>query len=339
MQETAGWTDDEVQIVNSVATVTVATRTDSLIVRRSPNTQWPAMGGVVEFGGNPFVYRCGPDVLSGSQDVLPLGVHIDDGTNMKVDLTVTSDLKAENAFFLQGTDGITGDPNPGFYYSWPQLTVKGSVSAGGKTYSVSGKGWLDHELSMASTAKPQAPQPPLPAPPQLGWKPLQTFVGWSFCAFNFDNGDAMAVSAFQNGPLRDRLVVPMGKYVRLAADGSGWERFDLAGTLELDSFIPCLENVMMPTDWTYRLTDQSTGGKFVDLTILPVPWYPDGSFFVGNFEIEGETAVSLAVTDRAPLNTSSGRGKAFTGVGYCESVGYQPVETYVALALAYLDWK
>jgi hypothetical protein len=337
VQERAGWSDIEAQIVDSLATVTVTTRSDSFIARRRRNTQWPAMGGVVEFGGDPFLYRCGPDVLSGPQDVLPLNCHIDDGDNMKIDLTFSTGLKPESAFYLQGTNGVVGEPDPGFYYSWPQLDVKGSVSAGGKTYAVSGKGWVDHELSMSSIAMPAAPTPPLPPAPQPGWKPLQTFNGWSFCAFNFDNGDAMAVSAFQKGTLRDRLTVPMGKYVRLAADGSGWERFDLSGTLDLDRFVPGLEDILMPTDWTYRLTDQLTGGSFVDITVLAVPWYPDGSFFVGNLMIESEVPVSLAVTDRAPQNTSSGRGKAFTGVGYCESVSYQPVETYIALALAYLN--
>ena len=197
VQQQAGWSDVECQVVDSVAIVTVATRNDSFIVRRSTNTQWPAMGGSATFGNQPFMLGCGADSYTGFMNVLPLVVQIDDGSNMTIDLEMNSDLPPENAFFLQGVGGLTPMPAPGRYYSWPQLSVKGSVAVGGKTYAVKGSGWLDHQLMMHSTTAPVAPPPPQP-----GWVPVQHCAGWSWCEFNLDNGDALTAAGFQIGTIK-----------------------------------------------------------------------------------------------------------------------------------------
>lgn len=143
VQQEAGWTDEEAQIVDCAGSVTVATRKDSLIVRRSPNTKWGAFGDKIKFGTDPFLYQVGGDYLKGSKDVLPLKVHIDDGSNMRIDLTVTSELPAEKAFFLQGKNGIMPKETLGTYYSYPQLQIKGTVSVGGVSYRVKESvGWI-----------------------------------------------------------------------------------------------------------------------------------------------------------------------------------------------------
>ena len=95
VQQQAGWTDLECQIVDSVTTVTVATHSDSLIVRRRPNTQWPVMGGTAVFGNEPFQLGCGPDSYTGFMNVLPLVVQIDDGSNMTINLEMNSDLAGQ----------------------------------------------------------------------------------------------------------------------------------------------------------------------------------------------------------------------------------------------------
>jgi hypothetical protein len=334
VQQQAGWTDLECQVVDSVTTVTVATRSDSLIVRRRPNAQWPVMGGTATFGNEPFMLGCGPDSYTGFMNVLPLVVQIDDGSNMTINLEMNSDLAPENAFFLQGVGGLTPAPLPGRYYSWPQLSVKGSVAVGGKTYQVKGTGWLDHQLMMQSTAEPIAPPPPLPSPPQLGWVQVQHCGSWSWCEFNLDNGDAVTAAGFQVGTIKTELPVSYGFYVKRVPDG--WQAIPVSGSMKLDRFIPMLASLSLPTDWSYELMDY-LGGGLADIGLLATPWYPDGSYLDGNIAVQLETPVNVALIDRSPQNTNSGRGKALTGVGYCECVDYESLEGYAARALGYLS--
>ena len=249
---------------------------------------------------------------------------------MTVDLTMTSALPVGAAFFLQGVQGITPEPRPGLYYSWPQLSVQGSVSVGGKTYAVQGTGWIDHQLMMDDTS---ALAPPAP-PPSPGYVPIPACNGWSWCQFNLSNGDAFTVAAFQIGTLRDDLLVPYGFYVARAGDQ--WLPIPLIGSLNLDRFIPGLEGVLIPSAWRYEATDWK-GGRLVDIGLMPVPWYPDGSFATGNLAIQGETPVDVALVNYAPVNAETGSGQALTGSGYCESVGYEPVENYAERCLAYLN--
>ena len=124
LQAEIGWSDADCQLVWNAVTVTVSGAGGSRIYRRKLNVQWAKTGGQVEFPGDQFVYRCGPDVLVGPPDVLPLGVSVD-APDMFLDLRITTDMPAPSAFFLQGTDGVTPKPKPGIYYSWPQLTASG----------------------------------------------------------------------------------------------------------------------------------------------------------------------------------------------------------------------
>ena len=44
----------------------------------------------------------------------------------------------------------------------------------------------------------------------------------------------------------------------------------------------------------------------------------------------------VALVNAAGINAQNGSGTALTGSGYCESVGYEPLQSYVKRALAYL---
>jgi predicted secreted hydrolase len=330
VQKEAGWSDAEAQVVDSSATITVATPTEGFIVRRRPNVQWAALGGETRFDAKPFIYQAGPDSMQGTQDVLPLAVRIDDGPEFQIDITLTSDLAPESAFFLQGEKGMTPPPRPGIYYSWPQLAASGTVTARGKKYKVSGTAWIDHQLMMHTAV-------PRPTGPPAGWEPVGGFDGWSWCQFNLDNGDAFTVAAFQIGSLLTEPPVSYGFYVRRGE--SGWEPIFLTGALELDRFIPVLEGVLHPTRWTYKVTDAAIRSPLpadLDIELLPTPWYPDGSFVTGNLGVEGETPVNVALIERAQTVVPTGPGTAVTGTGYCETVGYEPPGQYVARALAFL---
>ncbi|MEA2998687.1 MAG: hypothetical protein QOK17_520 [Sphingomonadales bacterium] len=337
VQAQAGWSDAEAQVVDSTATVTLSTAKVSKIVRRSRNVQWAKLGGEVEFATDPFCYRCGPDSLTGpadgSRDVVPLTVAIDDGDNLNIRLTMSSDLKGEEAFFLQGMDGYTPPPKAGLYYSWPQLQVSGTVVVEGISYSVTGTGWIDHQMMMYEPAPPSPAPSPLPPAPSPGWAPMQQFNGWSWCQFNFSNGDVFTGAAFQIGSLRTEAPFSYGFYLTRA--DTGWEKVFLQGRLFLDRFLPGLENVLLPTAWRYEATDVE-GGGLADLVVVPGPIYPDGSFTTGNLKVEGETPVTVTMLNRAANNGDNGPCVAVTGSGYCESVSYEPPEQYLARAFEFL---
>jgi predicted secreted hydrolase len=76
---------------------------------------------------------------------------------------------------LQGQNGYSAKgPRPGeasYYYSVPQLRVKGAIQIGGETTAVNGNAWLDHEWS-SEYLSPAA-------------------QGWDWVSINFSDGGAL----------------------------------------------------------------------------------------------------------------------------------------------------
>jgi len=93
------------------------------------------------------------------------------------------DLDATQPPFLQGDRGVSRKGpdavDASFYYSRPQLRVKGTLALDGEARDVGGIAWLDHEWSSRYL-------------PQGG-------VGWDWTGVNFDDGGALM--AFR---IRDR---------------------------------------------------------------------------------------------------------------------------------------
>ena len=315
VQNQSGWSDEDAQIVYSMATATIATRKDKFTARRRSNAQWPikAPGGVaMSKPGDPFLFRCGPDVLqSSSPSVLPLKVLVDDGSNLRIELTVSSPL--EKAFFLQGDDGLISPPHPGMYYSWPQLTVSGSVTASGTTYQVSGLGWIDHQVMMRTPVKPIMPA-----------NPATYFDGWSWCAFNLNDGNAFTAAAFQIfGVSEPTLIVPEGFHVKRSADG--WQKpTKVDGAVTLGGLIPMMHGVEMPTDWIWNVWVREFGLPQIDLHATP--WYP-------RCDIESENMIVICET---PVDLKWAKDGAPAGVGVCETFDFESLGAYQNRALAYL---
>lgn len=96
-------------------------------------------------------------------------------------------LVAAGPPMLNGRAGFSAkaaDPrHASYYYSRPQLTVDGSVTFAGKTRTVSGKGWLDHEWS--SELLPEGAQ------------------GWDWIGVNLADGSALMAFRLrgQSGPV------------------------------------------------------------------------------------------------------------------------------------------
>lgn len=343
VQDLAGWTDTDAQITSSLCTVTVCMPTGKSYSRRKPNIQWPAAGGSASFSqaGEPFLFQVGTDTLSGTVDVLPVQLSVDDG-EMKIALTFTNPtMEAGQAFFLQGgvpAPGVTPLPTPGIYYSWPQLSASGTITVGGATYTVTGgSAWMDHQL-MAKALENPISVPPAASPIPFLDDPTP-LNGWSWQYFNLQNGDAFTLATFQTGTLNHLPSVNYGYYLTRTADGSSWISSYLVGTMALGEFqtFPVDagggppsqgsgDTVSIPTQWTYLL-----------LSVAPTPlvllaqtraWNNDGTFNNANGSIASELPVELIDLS---LGVPGGGG-----VGFGESVGFEPVAQYQARALAYL---
>ncbi len=73
-----------------------------------------------------------------------------------IDLVLTS----RKSYVLQGDRGLSQksrDPgNASYYYSYPRLETKGTVSVAGKSFSVSGVSWMDREWSTSALSDEQS---------------------------------------------------------------------------------------------------------------------------------------------------------------------------------------
>ncbi|MEE8585901.1 MAG: lipocalin-like domain-containing protein, partial [Acidobacteriota bacterium] len=288
----------------------------------------------------PFSFKCGPDSLSGSVDVLPLSVVVDDGDNMQIDLELTcqDSLQAAKSFFLEGKPvngpcgggkGWTSILTPGIYYSWPQLQVSGTVSVNGKTLTVKGgSAWMDHQLTMSSLKNPGGKVDPIPFIDEPS-----PYNGWTWQFFNLDSGDAFTCASFMVSSLLVKQKVPYGYY--LTIENGAWSAcYITSGMIKLSQFknfpvviansAPKFAHAVAPT---HRLYDNIENVILGDpLGGLATPWSGDGTFVDGN----------LSISSEMPSNYTDTTGKHASGGGYCELVGFEPVPSYRQRALAFL---
>ena len=332
IQALAGWSDAESHIAHSETIVAVNDGTRSFAVRRKPNVKWRIGGDDVVFpSADQPLYRCGDDVMTwGGDQVLPLRVQSGDG-DMSVDLTLSTDMPLESAWFLQAINGRTPPPRAGLYYSWPQLKVTGTVTIGEKVYEVSGTGWIDHQLMMATPPDALHPPPPI-LPPTLNALD-NGYRGWQWCQFNFENGDAYTGATFQDGAFRTNLPSTFSGYIT-KVDGV-WVPQQVNAEWRLDALINTLSDVLQPTEWTYQLTGTHVDGAGVTATsgaIVATPLHPDGGFYGGGLQVNSEVAATVILT----RNPVSGPATTLSGAGYCETVSAEPRAHYVKRALAVL---
>lgn len=339
-QNEAGWSDEEASIVSNLATVTIDRGPGNRSFhRRSENNQWSLKGGNFKCSspGEKFSFECGDDKLSGTENVLPLNVKVDDGDNMKIDIKLTNrdTLNLETSFFLQGIPelsiggsggtGITPVPTPGIYYSWPQLLVSGTISAGGNTYTIdSGSGWIDHQLMMTSLKNPKDEASPVPFVDDYS-----PFNGWTWQFFNLENGDAFTGSSFILGEMQTELTFPYGYY--MTPKNGKWKAHYITGKSSLlypKSFpsIVCSKNskgVTIPIVRTFTKLKSIFGEP---LSGVATPWDDEGTF----------NGANLSVASEVPADFYDMSGHYSNGVGYLESVGFQNVNDYREFILEFL---
>jgi hypothetical protein len=311
VQAKGNWSDEDAQVGFTMATVIVSAGKDSSFTRRRPNAHWPIKeSGSLAFSepGAPFQYRCGPDIVaSPSANALPLTFRVADQPNMSIELTASSAMSADKAFFRQGVDGLTVGVFPGMYYSWPQLKIDGKVTVRGKTYQVAGTGWVDHQSINKRLENPSR----------------DIFQGWSWCAFNFQDGKAFTAAGLQfKNAIEPTLLLEDGFLIERSGDG--WKPTKIiAGSVDLLDFRPMIHQVKMPTAWTWKTLEADF--KTPKVQVNATSWYPQGDFEPANMVVISEAPVDVRAIDGALL-----------GSGYCESMGYEPPAAYRARALAYL---
>ena len=289
--------------------------------------------------GRDFFFQCGPDRLSGSSQVLPLSLRVAD-ENMNVDITLRNNASTDvdKAFFLQGVPkttridaggtGLTPIPQPGIYYSWPQLLVSGTVTLKGEAYRITaGSGWIDHQLLMTSLENPGGAAMPIPFV-----QDPRPFNGWTWQFYNLDNGQAFTGAAFVTGEMDHHPAMHYGYF--LAPKDRGWAAVFINGNNDLlwNTAFPVFAgeppqpgtNVDIPIVRTYRDIENAFLGH--PLCGVATPWYPDGTFNNPNGGLCGEF----------PADYTDLTGNYANGVGYLETVGFEPVATFRAIALAYL---
>ncbi|HRE40685.1 MAG TPA: hypothetical protein PLG90_05080 [Ignavibacteria bacterium] len=345
IQKEAGWTNEEVNLVNNLATVTVDFGVgNKKYYRRNKNSKWLLSGedkdDDVKFSkyGDNFLYKCGDDIFSGSENVLPLNVIVDDGDNMKINITLKHQVnfKVDDSFFLQGIPslhiggsggtGLTPIPTPGIYYSWPQLLVTGEINVGGESYKIdNGLAWMDHQLMMTSLENADRKINPIPFV-----EDFKPYNGWTWQYFNLKNGDAFTGSSFMTGEMTDKMIFPYGYYIK--NDSGKWKAHYITGSLlqmyekEFPEFTekPDSKKVTLPIIRSFDKL-KSLFGK--PLTGVGVPWNDDGTFNETNW----------ALTAEIPADFFDLTGEFADGVGYLEYVGFQKVEDFEKICLDILN--
>jgi predicted secreted hydrolase len=201
---------------------------------------------------------------------------------------VTLDLTLRNAKppVLQGEDGYSRKgPEPGnasYYYSLTRMDADGTVIVDGKSYTVSGLGWMDHEFSTSALG-----------PEQVGWDwfSLQLDDGTDLMVFQLRRADGKP-DGFSSGSV-------------VAADGSSRTlapgEFTITPTDEWRS--PHTGGVY-PSGW--RVTVPSAG---LDLMVTP------------HLE-DQEMLLSFTYWEGAVEVTGMANGAPVSGNGYVELTGY-----------------
>lgn len=349
VQAKYNWTEEQACITGNLATITTKMDgQDPAYYRRNANRQWPLKGGTSFFSsvGEPFSFVVGSDSLTGSDDVLPLRLVINDGDNMQVDLTFMNKetVNLKTSFFKQGEPiplgnggtGITPLPTPGIYYSWPQLNVSGTITVGGHTYTVSsGIGWIDHQMMMPSTLDAKGnPDPTLFEVTDKN----HPYNGWIWQYYNLENGTSFTGAGFILGemPVDGKVEMVYGYFLQPNAQKE-WQATFIMGeqTMEDPQSFPsqCGQPnstpVTIPTKRSYsKLTDDFNLG----LLLHPIsgqanPWYKDGTFNNPDQSLGAEFPADFvsATPEHHP-----------NGVGYLESIGFEKVDDYEAYVLAML---
>ncbi len=187
---------------------------------------------------------------------------------------------------LEGNQGYSQKgPDPGeasYYYSMTHLISNGSLTTQGKTFSVTGSSWMDHEYSTSALAADQ--------------------VGWDWFSIQLDNDEELMVFQIRR---QDGSVDPYSSGLLVRADGStqAFSQADFQIRVK-DTWRSPHSKGIYPSRWQVTIPSLS-----LDLDITPA--IADQEMNLSFIYWEG--AVQIKGTIDA---------KVISGVGYVELTGY-----------------
>lgn len=202
---------------------------------------------------------------------------------ISLDLALTDEM----GIVLHGQNGYTrggeGATNAAYYYSQPRLQADGTVSLNGKSYSVHGLAWKDHEFSSGILDKNQ--------------------VGWDWFSLQFENGTALMLYQLRQ---RDGDISASSSGTFILADGKpqAMQKSDFEISI-LDTWRSPHSQGVYPSHWKVHL-------KQPDCELEVRPWmadqelhFPAVTYWEGAVHFEGTC-----------------NGQPARGNGYVELTGY-----------------
>ncbi len=174
-------------------------------------------------------------------DLFPLQMQaVDAEQNMAASLSI----KAVKARVLQGEQGFSRKNNAGggsYYYSYPRLSISGSLTWDQREYEVSGLGWFDHEWSSNSLTADQA--------------------GWDWFSIQLDDGSELMYYRFRNHDGSDGLQ----HLTRISAEGKPVQLDPAQLKIKVVDQWRSSSGTVYPSKWRLQLPSQG-----LDLTIEPL---------------------------------------------------------------------
>jgi predicted secreted hydrolase len=211
----------------------------------------------------------------------PLRLHAN-SNGFAIDLLLTS----PKGYVMQGNQGLSQkSPEPGnasYYYSYPRVETKGTVSIADKSFSVTGTSWMDREWSTSALSNEQS--------------------GWDWFALQLsDNTEIMFYQLRRKDGQHDRNS--SGSYITADNSKISLKDHDAAIT-PLDSWKSPHSQITYPSRWRLSVPSQA-----IELEIVPLIK-------------DQELNVSYRYWEGAVKVTGTKQGKPISGQGYVELAGY-----------------
>jgi predicted secreted hydrolase len=196
------------------------------------------------------------------------------------------DLKDLKGTVLQGDQGYSqkgpGVGNASYYTSQTRLDTAGSIEVNGKTYTVNGISWMDHEFSTSALSPDQ--------------------VGWDWFSIQLDDGSELMVYQIRK---KDGSVDPFSSGMVVYADGSTRSLKATDFNIQVNSTWRSPHSAgVYPAAWTVNIPSEG-------LTLQIKPILADQELNVSFIYWEGAVQVS-----------GEKNGVPITARGYVELTGY-----------------
>ena len=208
------------------------------------------------------------------------------------DHKVSLELNSKDDWVLNGDAGFSQKSVQGqasYYYSQPNITVKGTVKTEDKTIPLSGNAWSDREWSSQALAQNQK--------------------GWDWFSLHLDDGNKLMVYQLRHDTGNDWIS---GSWISAEGEVTPLGKGDIELNSSSESQITSNNNrsITLPLDWTISVSTSNLPALNRSLTIKPLY---DEQWLSTSFPYwEGVVLVS------------DDKGQS-VGKGYMELTGYQPV--------------